>query len=98
MVYSRYMFYFLIPYLPEIVMRSNDFAMLAATLRGRKAGVKNRNNLTKEDLDVFKYSIATWGNMFVIKVCITLYIFLIAIYDLLLIFHCMFCRSPCSQS
>ena len=55
------MFYFLIPYLPEIIMRSNDYSMLAATLRGRKGGVKNRDNMTPEDLNVFKYSLGSWG-------------------------------------
>ncbi|XP_067933450.1 epoxide hydrolase 1-like isoform X2 [Watersipora subatra] len=57
---SWYMFYFLLPYLPEVIMRANDFAMLAATLRGKKGGVKNKNKLTKDDLDVFKYSLNTW--------------------------------------
>ena len=42
-------------------MRSNDYSMLAATLRGRKGGVKNRDNMTQEDLNVFKYSLGSWG-------------------------------------
>ena len=57
------MFYFLLPYLPEVVMRSNDFSMLAATLRGKKGGVKNRENMTSQDLDVFKYALNSWGEL-----------------------------------
>lgn len=44
-------------------MKSHDYSMLAATLRGKKGGVRNRENMTKEDLDVFKYSLHTWGMM-----------------------------------
>ena len=62
--FYRYMFYFLIPYLPEIVMRSNDFGMLAATLRGKKGGVRNRSNMSREDLEVFKYSLNSWGMIY----------------------------------
>lgn len=57
------MFYFLLPFLPEFVMRGNDFSMLAATLRGKKGGVKNRENMTPQDLDVFKYALNSWGEM-----------------------------------
>ena len=55
------MFYFCIPYLPEILMKSNDFAFVAATFRGKRGGVKNRENLSRDDLDVFKHSLNTWG-------------------------------------
>jgi len=55
------MFYFQLPWLPELMMKANDFAMLAATFRGKKGGVKNRKNFTGEDLNVFKHYLDSWG-------------------------------------
>lgn len=62
------MFYFLLPYLPEVVMKSNDYSMLAATFIGKKGGVKNRKNFTSEDLDVFKHTLRTWGNLISMRI------------------------------
>eukprot|EP00053_Salpingoeca_punica_P007554 m.68837 g.68837 ORF g.68837 m.68837 type:complete len:343 (+) comp14207_c0_seq1:253-1281(+) len=53
---SWYIFLFQLPFFPEFISSMNDMQQMTAALTGKKMGVKNRNNLTKEDLECFKYA------------------------------------------
>lgn len=55
---SWYIFFFQLPWLPELMMRLNDYEGIAAGLLGKKMGVKDRTHVTKEDVEVYKYAIS----------------------------------------
>jgi pimeloyl-ACP methyl ester carboxylesterase len=55
---SWYIFFFQIPFLPELIIKSNDFGWLVMSLLGKKMGVRDRRHITKEDIEVFKFYIS----------------------------------------
>ncbi|GAB1604936.1 epoxide hydrolase 4-like [Argonauta hians] len=56
---SWYMFFFQIPYLPELIYSHNNFEALEKVFKS-SAGVRSEN-MTKEDLDVYKYAFSQPG-------------------------------------
>ncbi|CAI4226785.1 unnamed protein product [Auanema sp. JU1783] len=58
---SWYIFMFQSPYIPEWSVANRDFRMLNAMFRGRKGGLKNRQNFTEEDLQAWRYVFSQEG-------------------------------------
>lgn len=52
---SWYMFFFQVPWLPELLMSANDYKMFNSVFRGRLTGVRNRRAFTPEDVEAYKY-------------------------------------------
>ncbi|KAL8606535.1 hypothetical protein ACOMHN_015575 [Nucella lapillus] len=52
---SWYMFLFQLPWLPEFLIRMNDFHSLGATFKGRTMGAKSEY-FTDDDLEAYKYN------------------------------------------
>ena len=50
---SRYIFFFLLPLLPECILQRSDFKVLSQVYRGRKNGVKA---ITVDELEAYKYN------------------------------------------
>ena len=57
----RYIFFYQIPYIPELLLKANDFALLRRAFFEKPMGLANPANLTDEDLEVFKYTFAQEG-------------------------------------
>ncbi|KAE9555305.1 hypothetical protein FO519_001464 [Halicephalobus sp. NKZ332] len=53
---SWYIFLFQAPYLPEILLSLEDYKPLISMFRGKKAGIRNRQNFTDEDEEAWKYT------------------------------------------
>jgi pimeloyl-ACP methyl ester carboxylesterase len=51
---SWYVFFFQLPCLPELYMRRNNFRTFVAIFWGRVMGLKNRKNVTLEDIAAYK--------------------------------------------
>ena len=49
------MFMFQSPYIPEMATSAGDYLMLKQMFYGKKAGLKNKENFTAEDLEAWKY-------------------------------------------
>ena len=56
------MFFFQVPCLPEISMRSNDLYKLQAAFCGKTMGMK-RGCLGQEDIEAYKYSFSNYGQI-----------------------------------
>ena len=52
---SWYMFLFQLPWLPEFMMSRRNYGYFTAIFRGKKAGVRNLDAFTREDVEAFKY-------------------------------------------
>ncbi|KAH7723673.1 Protein CEEH-2 a [Aphelenchoides avenae] len=53
---SWYMFMFQVPYLPEIVIKAQDYKFIERILRLRPAGIIHSENFTDEDMEAWKYA------------------------------------------
>nr|XP_006820633.1 PREDICTED: epoxide hydrolase 4-like [Saccoglossus kowalevskii] len=53
---SWYMFFFQLPYLPEFVLSMSDYNGIKAMFHGRGVGLRNRDNITADDLEAFKHN------------------------------------------
>ncbi|UJR37562.1 hypothetical protein I4U23_030263 [Adineta vaga] len=58
---SWYMFFYQTPFIPELLFQSNDFEIFKQVFLGKPMGLINQNNLTRDDLEVFKYTFAQEG-------------------------------------
>ncbi len=52
---SWYIFMFQVPWLPEFIASHKDFNFLDETLRGNQGGVVNKDAITSEDIEAYKY-------------------------------------------
>ncbi|EPB73512.1 hydrolase, alpha/beta domain protein [Ancylostoma ceylanicum] len=52
---SWYIFMFQTPRIPELAVQSRDFHMFDLSFRGKKAGIRNKENFTDEDLEAWKH-------------------------------------------
>ncbi len=52
---SWYMFLFQVPRLPEFIISRRNYGYFSAIFRGKKAGVRNRDGFSQEDVDAYKY-------------------------------------------
>ncbi len=51
------MFFFQVPFIPELLFQADDFATLKKIL----TGMINKNNMSSDDLEVFKYTFSQKG-------------------------------------
>ncbi|CAH1243638.1 EPHX4 [Branchiostoma lanceolatum] len=58
---SWYIFFYQLPWLPEIGLKAFDFQMLHGAFRGKQMGCRRRDAITDEDLEGFKYTFARPG-------------------------------------
>lgn len=58
---SWYIFFYQIPFIPELLVQANDFALLRRAFLEPPMGLANPKNMTNEDLDVFKYTFSQPG-------------------------------------
>ncbi|CAF4136746.1 unnamed protein product [Adineta steineri] len=58
---SWYMFFFQVPFIPELLFQSNDFVRFEELFWARPMGLINKNNITSDDLEVFKYTFSQKG-------------------------------------
>ncbi|VDM81610.1 unnamed protein product [Strongylus vulgaris] len=49
------------PTIPELVVQSRDFHMFDLSFRGKKAGIRNQENFTDEDLEAWKHVFSQKG-------------------------------------
>jgi epoxide hydrolase 4 len=56
------MFFYQSPWMPELLLQSNDFSMLNDIFRNRPMGMVNKDSMNDEDIDVFKYTFSQRGN------------------------------------
>lgn len=47
---------FQVPYLPEIVIKAQDYKFIERILRLRPAGIIHSENFTNEDMEAWKYA------------------------------------------
>ncbi|KAL8619553.1 hypothetical protein ACOMHN_019609 [Nucella lapillus] len=57
---SWYIFFFQLPWLPELLLRFNDFAILSTMMRGKSGGVRS-DCMTEEDMEAYKYTFSKNG-------------------------------------
>lgn len=57
----RYMYFFQMPYVPEIMLGCDDFKMIDGVFRGKETGVKNREMMTPDDVAIYKNALYAWG-------------------------------------
>ncbi|KAF6017122.1 ceeh-1 [Bugula neritina] len=57
---SWYMFFFQLPWLPEMLVGCGNFHMFNECFRGEESGVKNLENMTEADVDVYKHALHSW--------------------------------------
>ncbi|KAK6009855.1 hypothetical protein OSTOST_25187 [Ostertagia ostertagi] len=52
------------PIVPELTVKNRDFHMFDVMLRGKKAGIRNAQNFTDEDLEAWKHppTLIIWGD------------------------------------
>ena len=60
--FYRYMFFFQLPWLPEMFLGANDLMFLEACFRGSESGLgdialKNKKMMSADDVSVFKHAI-----------------------------------------
>jgi pimeloyl-ACP methyl ester carboxylesterase len=60
---SWYIFMFQVPWLPEFTIGLHDYRTFNAIFRGRKAGVKNRDQFPAEVVEAYKYSFSRPGGL-----------------------------------
>uniref|UniRef100_A0A7I4Y060 Alpha beta hydrolase fold-1 domain containing protein n=1 Tax=Haemonchus contortus TaxID=6289 RepID=A0A7I4Y060_HAECO len=58
---SWYIFMFQTPTVPELTVQKRDFHMFDVMFRGRKAGIRNAENFTDEDLEAWKHVFSQKG-------------------------------------
>ncbi|KIH64815.1 hypothetical protein ANCDUO_04872 [Ancylostoma duodenale] len=55
------------PKIPELAVQSRDFHMFDLGFRGKKAGIRNKQNFTDEDLEAWKHVFSQKGECFAMK-------------------------------
>jgi hypothetical protein len=60
-LFFRYMFFFQVPIIPQLLLEANDFAMLGASFSKKPMGLINKDNMTSDDVEVFKYTFSQKG-------------------------------------
>ncbi|XP_022103784.1 epoxide hydrolase 4-like [Acanthaster planci] len=60
---SWYMFFFQLPFLPELNGWINDYGLISGCFLGDGMGLQNKENMSKEDLEAFKYSASRKGSL-----------------------------------
>eukprot|EP01135_Chromosphaera_perkinsii_P011799 Nk52_evm45s2496 gene=Nk52_evmTU45s2496 len=58
---SWYIFFFQLPWLPEFVYSRGDYNVVPAMYKGAKFGLKNQQNITDDDIAMFKWAISRPG-------------------------------------
>jgi len=58
---SEYMFFFMLPRVPEITIKAHDFALLIAGLTKPPFGCRNPKAMTEQDIAAWKYNFAQPG-------------------------------------
>jgi len=58
---SWYMFFYQTPFVPEMLIKSDDFSIFDEIFFSKPMGMVNKDNMTKEDLEVIKYTFAQKG-------------------------------------
>ncbi len=58
---SWYMFFFQVPFIPELLYQSDDFASLHRLLQKRPMGFINTDLISDNDIEVFKYTLSQKG-------------------------------------
>jgi len=58
---SWYMFFYQIPFIPELLFQANDFSLFKQAFSTKPMGMINTNNMTSDDLEVFKYTFSQKG-------------------------------------
>jgi len=53
----RYMYFFQLPYLPEMMVRAEDYAWVVRALLAKHAVAKNKSAFSQEDQEAYKYSL-----------------------------------------
>ena len=53
---DRYIFFFQLPFLPELSSWTGDYGMIGSAFRSKQMGLRNQENITDEDIEAFKYS------------------------------------------
>ena len=60
--FFRYVFFFMLPWLPETWLGTNNGSFVEDWMvKDKKMGVVNRGMITKGDVDVYKYYMQRWG-------------------------------------
>ncbi|ESP03583.1 hypothetical protein LOTGIDRAFT_224222 [Lottia gigantea] len=58
---STYMFFFLIPWIPEFIFKLADYHRLSVIFRSNRMGVVDKSRITDEDMEAYKYSFSRDG-------------------------------------
>lgn len=77
------MFFYQTPWIPELLLQSNDFKMFSRVFWEKPMGLINPSNMTNDDLEVFKYTFSQKGLYFDFFTLRTIYIY-ISLYILIL--------------
>lgn len=59
----RYMFFSQSPFIPEMLLQSDDLALFHQAFRKKPMGLVNKELMTDEDLEVFKYTFSQEGRV-----------------------------------
>ncbi|XP_038074203.1 epoxide hydrolase 4-like [Patiria miniata] len=60
---SWYIFFFQLPFLPELNCRSNDYGFISGAFLSDGMGLRHKENMSKEDIEAFKYCTSQKGNL-----------------------------------
>ena len=55
------MFFYQTPFIPEMLLRADDFGFINRIFRKKPTQLLNKENVTDEDIDVFKYTFSQEG-------------------------------------
>ena len=55
--------YFRLPALPEYLIAAGDYFDIEDVFQGKEMGVKNKENITAEDVEAFKFSASQPGKL-----------------------------------
>jgi len=58
---SWYIFFYQVPFIPEMLLQSNDIEIFARIFCEKPMGMINEKNMTTDDLEVFKYTFSQKG-------------------------------------
>ena len=64
---SWYIFFYQTPILPEKMIQADDFGILKRVFHQKPSGLVNKDLLTEEDLEVFKYTLSQEGKRILSK-------------------------------
>lgn len=57
------MFFSLTPLVPELLLQSDDFSLFKNAYHKGSSSLVNKNNITDEDIDVYKYTFSQPGRI-----------------------------------